>query len=104
TRIITAGRITLAVTLLAVGLGFLVYNVFGINLIRYLRLFWPTVLMFLGMELLWRQSEADRAPGRVRVRLDGWALLLLFVLVFVVVLGGFPAVMRRAPYWGRWLR
>lgn len=102
TRIITVGRITLAVTLLTVGLGFLIYNVMGINLVRYLRIFWPAILMFLGLELIWRQSQADRLPGRTRVRLDGWALLLIFALVFVIAFGRFPAIMRRAPYWGRW--
>ncbi|MFO7941674.1 MAG: hypothetical protein R6U92_03400 [Bacillota bacterium] len=102
TRVINAGRITLAVTLLAVGLGFLIYNVMGINLVRYLRIFWPAVLIFLGLELLWRQSQADRLPGRTLVRLDGWALFLIFVLVVVIAFGRFPAIMRRAPYWGRW--
>jgi len=101
-RVIPAGRITLALTLIAIGVVVLIQNVANINLAYYFRVFWPAVLVAFGLEIIWRQHQADASSGAVRVRIDGAAVVMLFLIILVMAFGNFPFFTRRPPFWGRW--
>ena len=101
-RVIPAGRITLALTLIAIGVVVLIQNVAAINLSYYFRIFWPAVMVAFGLEIIWRQHQADSSSGTIRVRIDGAAVILLFLIVLVMAFGNFPFFTRRPPFWGRW--
>ena len=83
-QVVSIGRVTLALSLMAVGAGILleslgVYPAWGV-----LQDLWPLVFIVLGMETLYRVRQADRSETPVTVTLDYMSLLALLILMLVV--------------------
>jgi len=92
TREILVGRTTLAVTLILLGVGLLVLNVFGCPVIGFgLPRMWPAVVVGFGAELMYKTRWAERAEYLVRVRID---VISVTALVAIIALVNVPLVLR----------
>ncbi len=91
-REILVGRITLAVTLILVGVGLLVVNLIGCPVVGFsLPRMWPVIVLGFGAELMYRTRQAERARYPVRVRVD---MLSVVVLLVVIASVNIPLVLR----------
>jgi|GEM_PF-3465367 len=74
------GRLTIAATLIAVGVAVLIDNLQGTSITWYVAKFWPGLLVLLGLEWLF---VAARSGGTAPIRLDGGAVVLLVIVGLV---------------------
>lgn len=72
------GRITLAVTMIALGLGLLAHNLNLINGLALIR-WWPLLLIMLGAEIVIRSRKNGQGQ-----RLDGFSLVIILFLAGVL--------------------
>ena len=79
-----AGTITLAITLISVGVLWLISNITGRDMIWHVLRLWPVVLVMLGIELLMKdylaRKRGDQPPG-----FDFGSIFLIVVIVVILV-------------------
>lgn len=77
------GKITLALSLIALGILLLVSNFIELDVMKLLSIYWPSVIIIFGMELIVSKFIVDRKEDNTKVGIDGISFTVLLVIVFI---------------------
>lgn len=71
------GTYTFGVMLILIGISIVLMTFTSINLLKYILMFWPIILILLGAEILYLNSKSD-----VRVKIDFISIILMCIILF----------------------
>ncbi|MEG0872904.1 MAG: hypothetical protein RSE00_03235 [Clostridia bacterium] len=71
------GRFTFGISLIIFGIGLLIQMIIKIDMLRYVLIFWPVILIILGCEILYYCSKKH-----ISIRYDVFGIFLMFVVLF----------------------
>lgn len=71
------GTYTFGVMLILIGISIVLMTFTSINLLKYILMFWPIILILLGAEILYLNSKSD-----IRVKIDFISIILMCIIVF----------------------
>lgn len=81
-RSIKIGRITLSLTFISLGILFFIRNLVSYNLIDLLSLFWPIIIIFFGLEILYIRNKYKDNEKIIKFDRISTTFILLFIVSF----------------------
>lgn len=72
------GRVTFGMTLIIVGLVILLQLILNFDIIKYVTMFWPIILIVLGIEVIYYSKKND-----INIKYDILGIILTFLVLFV---------------------
>jgi hypothetical protein len=79
------GTITLAISLIGIGLIFLLGNFFDLSPYKDPGLLWPAILIIFGMELIITKAVYSKKGNTVKLSVDVLSLILIIIIILVSV-------------------
>lgn len=71
------GTYTFGVVLILIGIAVLIMTFTKIDIVKYIFMFWPVVLIGLGIEIIYLNSKSD-----VKVKVDFFSIILMCIVLF----------------------
>lgn len=71
------GTYTFGVVLILIGIAVLVMTFTKIDIVKYIFMFWPIVLIGLGIEIIYLNSKSD-----IKVKVDFFSIILMCIVLF----------------------
>ena len=71
------GTYTFGAMLILVGISTFIMTFTKLDLVKYLLMFWPLILIFLGVEILYLNTKST-----VKVKIDFWSIILMCIVLF----------------------
>ncbi len=78
------GIFTLAITLILLGVLFLINNLMNIDIRFILSVFWPSIIILLGIEIFLSKIIFQKDETKDKVPISGKSIFFILVIVFVV--------------------
>lgn len=71
------GTYTFGVVLILIGIAVLIMTFTKIDVVKYIFMFWPVVLIGLGIEIIYLNSKSD-----IKVKVDFFSIILMCIVLF----------------------
>ncbi|WP_432405942.1 DUF4097 family beta strand repeat-containing protein [Wukongibacter sp. M2B1] len=77
------GIFTLAITLILLGGLFLLNNFTQINIYYILSIFWPSVIIILGLEIVFSKFIFEKSEAKTKLSISGKSIFFILLIVFM---------------------
>ncbi|KNF07498.1 hypothetical protein CLPU_16c00540 [Gottschalkia purinilytica] len=83
------GRITLAITLIFLGIVLLLKNFIKIDIFNVLSIMWPCIIILFGLEIIITKLVYERKEIDVKTKIDVISVIILSMVVFILAITSF---------------
>lgn len=78
------GIFTLAITLILLGILFLLNNFIDIKIYSVLSIFWPSIIILLGLEIVLSKIILEKDEAKIKMSISGKSIFFTLLIVFMV--------------------
>lgn len=71
------GRTTFGIALVLFGISLVIQTLFSLDILRYVLMLWPLIIISLGIEIIYYSNKND-----IEVKYDFWGIILTGIVVF----------------------
>lgn len=71
------GRTTFGIALVLFGISLVIQTLFSLDMLRYVLMLWPLIIISLGIEIIYYSNKND-----IEVKYDFWGIILTGIVVF----------------------
>lgn len=71
------GRTTFGIALILFGISLVIQTLFTLDILRYVLMLWPLIIISLGIEIIYYSNKND-----IEVKYDFWGIILTGIVVF----------------------
>lgn len=71
------GRTTFGIALILFGISLVIQTLFSLDILRYVLMLWPLIIISLGIEIIYYSNKND-----IEIKYDFWGIILTGIVVF----------------------
>lgn len=75
------GRTTFGIALVLFGISLVIQTLFSLDILRYVLMLWPLIIISLGIEIIYYSNKND-----IEIKYDFWGIILTGIVVFFGIL------------------